>query len=357
MEFQVHRKPCILLETVELVYSYVNQIPAEELTENAEYCIPAREISAIRDTVCGSLDPDNEELQFYFKGVPVDGKDRHLSCLACCMIYSTMDFSCTDIDSAVNSLKRGWFLTDRPFRISGINGISLNLTSAEGEYTTLAWEIGRLPVPQSYQLQLVEVFSAFRWHLDRLMTILRPAAQRLEPLLAPWVEQAIPRAEEWERYLQEPAAMQTMLQKTGLKEPEIRRLEIALRYFFPFGGPGEFQHPVAHLCLHLGVGIPPGQDAPETPDRLRDWEFTALRLMVHPDRARMLRAMTDHPMSVQDLSQSLGLNPGSVFRDLNNMNNAGLLTQEVISNRIHYRTDSAAVERLTKHLMRYLHQE
>ena len=118
MEFQVHRKPCILLETVELVYSYVNQIPAEELTENAEYCIPAREISAIRDTVCGSLDPDNEELQFYFKGVPVDGKDRHLSCLACCMIYSTMDFSCTDVDSAVNSLKRGWFLTDRPFRIS-----------------------------------------------------------------------------------------------------------------------------------------------------------------------------------------------------------------------------------------------
>ena len=153
MEFQVHRKPCILLETVELVYSYVHQIPAEELTANAEYCIPAREISAIRDTVCGSLDPDNEELQFYFKGVPVDGKDRHLSCLACCMIYSTMDFSCTDVDSAVNSLKRGWFLTDRPFRISGINGISLNLTSAEGEYTTLAWEIGRLPVPQSYQLQ------------------------------------------------------------------------------------------------------------------------------------------------------------------------------------------------------------
>ena len=221
----------------------------------------------------------------------------------------------------------------------------------------MAREISRLPVPQSYQLQLVEVFSAFHWHLDRLMTILRPAAQRLEPLLAPWVEQAIPRAEEWERYLQEPTAMQTMLQKTGLKEPEICRLEIALRYFFPFGGPGEFQHPVAHLSLHLGVGIPPGKDAPETPDLLRDWEFTALRLMVHPDRARMLRAMTDHPMSVQDLSQSLGLNPGSVFRDLNNMNNAGLLTQEIISNRIHYRTDSAAVERLTKHLVSYLHKE
>ena len=81
MEFQVHRKPCILLETVELVYSYVNQIPAEELTENAEYCIPAREVSAIRDAVCSSLDPDNEELQFYFKGVPVAGTHRHRSWL------------------------------------------------------------------------------------------------------------------------------------------------------------------------------------------------------------------------------------------------------------------------------------
>ncbi len=33
MEFQVYRKPCMLLETVELVYSYVNQVPAEQLTE------------------------------------------------------------------------------------------------------------------------------------------------------------------------------------------------------------------------------------------------------------------------------------------------------------------------------------
>ena len=72
----------------------------------------------------------------------------------------------------------------------------------------------------------------------------------------------------------------------------------------------------------------------------------------------MSRGLGDvYKRQVQDLSQSLGLNPGSVFRDLNNMNNAGLLTQEVISNRIHYRTDSTAVERLTKHLMRYLHQE
>lgn len=139
-------------------------------------------------------------------------------------------------------------------------------------------------MPQSYQLQLVEVFSAFHWHLDRLMTILRPGRPAAGAPPGPLGGASHPRAEEWERYLQEPAAMQTMLQKTGLKEPEIRRLEIALRYFFPFGGPGEFQHPVAHLCLHLGVGIPPGQDAPETPDRLRDWEFTALRLMVHPDR-------------------------------------------------------------------------
>ena len=91
MEFQVYRKPCMLLETVELVYSYVNQVPAEQLTESGEYCIPAREIPSIREAVCGPLDLENEELQFYFKGVPVDGKEQHLSCLACCMVYSTLN--------------------------------------------------------------------------------------------------------------------------------------------------------------------------------------------------------------------------------------------------------------------------
>lgn len=150
--------------------------------------------------------------------------------------------------------------------------------------------------------------------------------------------------------------MQTMLRKIGLKQPEIRRLELAMRYFFPFGGPGEFQHPQAHLSLHMGVGIPPGKDAPQAADFLHDWEFNALRLLAHPDRARMLRAMTGQAMSVQELSQTLGLNPGSVFRELNNMKNVGLLAQEVVSNRIYYRTDSATVERLTKHLVRYLNQ-
>ncbi len=62
-------------ETVELVYSYVNQVPAEQLTESGgEYCIPAREIPSIREAVCGPLDLENEELQFYFKGVPVGWK-------------------------------------------------------------------------------------------------------------------------------------------------------------------------------------------------------------------------------------------------------------------------------------------
>ncbi len=69
----------------------------------------------------------------------------------------------------------------------------------------------------------------------------------------------------------------------------------------------------------MGVGIPPGKDAPQAADFLHDWEFNALRLLAHPDRARMLRAMTGQAMSVQELSQTLGLNPGSVFRDLNNM--------------------------------------
>ena len=41
MEVAITNRPCILLETVELFYAYVNQIPISELTADSECSIPA----------------------------------------------------------------------------------------------------------------------------------------------------------------------------------------------------------------------------------------------------------------------------------------------------------------------------
>ncbi|MFR0735267.1 MAG: hypothetical protein ACLSHU_14865 [Oscillospiraceae bacterium] len=102
--------------------------------------------------------------------------------LACCMVYSTLNLGCSSVEETVRFLKNGWFLKERPFRVCGINGIGLDLTAADtGEFTTLAREIARLPVPSGLPAAAGGGVSDFTWHLDRLMAYLRPAAERLSP--------------------------------------------------------------------------------------------------------------------------------------------------------------------------------
>ena len=43
MRMNVGREPCILYETVELLYAYINGISADRLTMDRVYCIPAPE--------------------------------------------------------------------------------------------------------------------------------------------------------------------------------------------------------------------------------------------------------------------------------------------------------------------------
>ena len=47
MNVQIMSTPCYLLETVELIYAFVNGVPAEELTGPGSYCIPVREVQRL----------------------------------------------------------------------------------------------------------------------------------------------------------------------------------------------------------------------------------------------------------------------------------------------------------------------
>lgn len=45
MEVWVSAKPYMLYEAVELLYAYVNEIPAGSLTQEGEYCLTERRCS------------------------------------------------------------------------------------------------------------------------------------------------------------------------------------------------------------------------------------------------------------------------------------------------------------------------
>jgi len=355
MEVTVYKKPCILLEAAELVYGYVNEIPAEKLTSKGKYCIPPEDVRKIQDTACAGLKREDKELQFYFHGVSLDSRERRMSCLGCSLLYTTIDVSCSGVDDMLASLHQSWHQKKWPLRVLEINGFSLDFRETD-DFTTLSQEITKLPVPQNYQIQLVDVYSSYDWHLDRVGTLLRPVAERLEPLLAPWVERALPLADEWESYMHQPAALPDIARGARLSKICIQHVKFGLRYFSPYGGPGRIDEASGTLTMHFGL-VRSGEVPLDMMQIPESWEFSAIRLLSGADRVRMLNMMMKAPMSVQDLCQSLDLNPGTVFRDLNNLYNVGLLNTEVNSGRNCYRTNLPAIERLVNHLIRYLKQE
>ena len=51
MEVWVTGQPHLLYETVELLYAYVNRIPAVELTQEGPYCLPEAAIQHVQKNV------------------------------------------------------------------------------------------------------------------------------------------------------------------------------------------------------------------------------------------------------------------------------------------------------------------
>ena len=55
MRMNVGREPCILYETVELLYAYINGISADRMTKDSEYSIPSQEISRLKGAACAGV--------------------------------------------------------------------------------------------------------------------------------------------------------------------------------------------------------------------------------------------------------------------------------------------------------------
>lgn len=356
MQTIVYDQPSLALEAAELLYAAVNRLPADCLTVQAAYCIPVEEIHQILQEVTQELNLEDPELHFYFEGVSLNGKkhkDDRLTCVALCMLGCVEPVDCYEVAQARERMHQAWFADGRPFQIHGIGSDGLSMEDAK-QYTTFGQEFSKLSVPMDFQIKLIEVFSSFHRHTDLLCDFLEPVAAKLKPFLEPWVRRAQPLVEEWRECLATASGQKAVLNRCNVLPDELRELKVSLRYFSPKRGPGNYDAEDHVISLHIGVAIPPVENAAPKVEELGEMECATLRLLSNPDRLAMLRAMTGSAKSTQELAQELGLNPGSVFRDLNNLYNAGALILETSSGRSRFTTDLQWIERVTAHLMQFL---
>jgi len=347
----VTAQPHMLYETVELLYAYVNGIPARMLTQSGPYCLPVDAVQNMLEVACADVPRDDPAVQYYFGKYLLSQEPERATCIARNLTYNVMEVSTGTIAGDCEQLRRSRQkqLCNQE-RCTAIDEYRLlYMEKGDGGFVPLAQDIAKLGLGAEYSQMLLEQFSGFDGAIARLEAMLMPVSGKLEPLLQPWVEQAQPLAAVWQDYYQQPDFAEKWRKRVRCSEEErpLEAIRVQLRYLHPKAGPGSLSAGEQTAFLHTGVAVPVERQETES---FESWEFQALRLLGSESRMRMLRAMLDKPMSARGLVQMLDLHLGVVGRDIGNLFNAKLLTVEVVNGRGRYRTNKESLAILAKHL-------
>lgn len=350
------QKPCILFETVELLYAFVNGLPPEDLTAEGVYCLTPQEALETMSSACQELDPKDFLLRQYFGRHAILDESNQFTCLASCMVYCFMNLDQSGISDQIDSMCRTWEqIRRRPFTIRAINWFTLDVEALPtGPVTSLAAEMKKLPVEEDFFLSLLETFSDYTYHMTRLQELIEPVAMRLEQLLEPFVTRAKPLWEAWSQFLEKTDLEDFSAQRTGIIPPRpFERAGICLRYFRPQYAPIQVDPERNTFWMHLGVRMIPDPQQVSGDGAPNERDLEALRLLGDKGRSEMVRALMGRSMSMQELATQLRINPGTVFRNLNSLTNTGLLTTETRGSRYYYRANYPYIQSLLRKMLAY----
>lgn len=351
MHIFVSNKPCILLETVELLYAFANGIPAQDLTTDNSWSIPAWDVERIMKSACAGLDWQDPVLQFFFGREPLADESGSYTCIAKNLTYTMLDFSQDSLKASFDKLQKWWknFRTNQE-RILTISKYGFDYASRAAKgFAPLSQDLDQLLVSPAYQMRLLETLVDSQQYLHQLEQLMSPPAERLEGLLAPWVQRTEPLASLWQDIFSRPNLLELLQNRWQLSaENQYDAIHAVLRYLDCAKAPGQLDDTTNLLSLHIGLGYPIQPDNPEP--EIENWELKALRLLGSPARFKMLRSMHATPMTAREISQQLDLHIGTVCRDVSSMFDARLLIVESADDRRRYRTNTEAIDVIMQHL-------
>lgn len=354
MEVLVYNRPNLLVETVELVSSWFNQVNPKNATAGGPYCIPAAEIKHMMSEVCCDLDPEDARLRFYFQGLPGDdpnGEKRPIACVAGLVIRSELHGMVCDLEEYRQRLHNGIMGGANP-RFITFTGSAIGV-SCRDTYSPLTDELIKLNMSDVLRLRLTETLANYHYHVDWICDFLEPLARRLEPLLEPWVERMQPRVQQWREELSTEEGVSNFCARLNTNLDGLEGILVNMCMFYPHIGGGCFSHEQKKLRCALGLTMPAGD---ETRLEILDLDMSGIRLLSGKDRVEMLRAMSGRYMSQKEITKELGINSGTVFRDLSSLTAAHLLNLTVDGENRTYTTNMEYLERLTERLLEYIRQ-
>ena len=361
MKVFVTNQPYMLYETVEVLRRYVNGDTPEDLSTEEPFCLSPQETGELVASACQGLDPNETWISYFFQNHPILDSLNQSTSLASCIAYSNFNIRMqeTTLDEQLAFVVDQWNTVRRNgYQFCWINRFGLGI---EGNTTQtpirLAEELKKLPITSDFYLLLHEAFSDLEFSVQQLARVIRPVAERLEVLLQPYVQRSAALAERWQLFFQDRAMLNDfLLRRIGrIAEESFDQMYLVLRYLGSRYALGTYSEEERIVGFHMGVGVKLTlSNAYEEKDWNPDRELTAFKLLGDKSRRDIIRLIHKNAMTIQEISNHLGMNSGTVFRNINALCNAELLIQERRGERPCYRARLPYIQAILYHMMEYL---
>lgn len=347
-----------LFEAVNLLHAYVNETPAERLTSQEDLALRPEQLRALTDTCCAGMDRTQPALQYYFKDRPIEAGNGPY-CMAFAMVYSFMLWKHPAFDAHIAALDAYWqALQTRGYRIRSVSKMGLFIMEDPSKKgVPLASQVYSLDISAAERLELIEVFTNYSAHLEKLRLLLEPVVSRMEEALTAFQTQRTALTEAWQTFFSQCPVEQYLEQRGRIAlAAETDRVVVAFSLADSWFLGGDFRD--RDFFLYIGSGQPRSTKVGSRGSGiLNDGELDAMKLLGDQNRLSLLRILCKERSYCLALSQKLNLNAGTVSRLLTGLCDVGLLDAELEGSRTYYRTNDALLESLFRNILRFIRQE
>lgn len=357
MGYEIVRKPFMLMETVAMVYKYVNGIPFQSaisrqrfFMNNVTYAERSKKMTRLQqitDEVCADLDVNDTRLQHYFRQA---SDDPDSVCLAQVMTHPFCSLREPDLRANVRDVcelwedlkRRGYWLT------SAEQNLVFTFTDAPDCPGDLFMQIKNLRFPGDFRMKMYECFRDFPAAMAELADLIEPLAQKLEAVFRRESDLFRQTETYWDEFFQKTElkdfvatfAAPTFLKKMGDKDTRIAVLLMDSDLLTASSAGSHLN--LGYNTLYIGCAIP-SNGLPRS--RGGDLETVGNMLKCISDKKRLeiLRRLSQERSYGLELAEVMGMDSGHMSRILTQMHSVGFLREDKDRGRVYYKTDRDAI--------------
>lgn len=355
MAYNIIRKPFMLLETVSMLYRYINNIKVEDTGKSPNAVVDeerrkartqrAQQVQQITSQVCGDVDRNNPEMQRFFGRTDCGCEN---TCLAIILTYSFHTLDYPDFWDHVEEVCRLWtcYLAEG-YWIQSSSTVALSFTQTMDCPGDLIRQIKALNYSADFRVELMDALTHFPETVHRLAELIAPLAVRLGQVYEENPHLLGERWDYWENITRNLSPSE-LLSTMGMRDEAEDAAEdtwlaagfMNTNIMAAMGAKYSLRN-LEHNLVLMGSLISMESIAIRKGVEL-DGISVLMKCLADRKRLEILHRLAKERSYGLALSESIGMDPGQVSRSLGMMHNFGFLKLERESLRAYYVADREA---------------